>query len=105
MINVPELGSTRDGSAGASHGEKLAAICRLIQSVSDDDQAIVFVPNEDDIDIVTEALEEHDISHHAVSKSRRDAADIIDDFQKNSDPEERKRVLVLNLGDESAAGV
>jgi site-specific DNA-cytosine methylase len=105
MINVPELGSTRDGSAGASHGEKLATICRLIQSVSDDDQAIVFVPNEYDIDIVTEALEEHDISHHAVSKSRRDAADIIDDFQKNSDPEERKRVLVLNLGDESAAGV
>ncbi|KAF2649386.1 hypothetical protein K491DRAFT_771566 [Lophiostoma macrostomum CBS 122681] len=105
MINVRDLGSTKDESAGASHGEKLAALCHLLHAVPDDDQAIVFVANEDDIDNVSEAFEEHDISFDTVSKSRKDAADVIEDFQKNQDPEESKKVLILNLGDESAAGV
>lgn len=77
----------------------------LIKRLPDDDQGVVFVPNEDTMNDIEKTLKANGIKHHAISKAKAYAAEKIEDFQKNKDAEKRKKVLVLNLNDESAAGL
>ncbi|KAF2267412.1 hypothetical protein CC78DRAFT_512061 [Lojkania enalia] len=105
LIKVSELDLGRKEPEYNSYGNKLHAICKLIEQLPNDDQAIVFVPNEDTISIVKAVFDDTNISYHAVSKARPYAAENIEDFKYNTDPDHKKKVLILNLLDESASGV
>jgi superfamily II DNA/RNA helicase len=96
-----ETTSLRDNSFGA----KLDAIADLIGQLPGDDQAIIFVPNEESANPIEELLSARDITFASVSGRRTKAARIIEDFKNDKDPQTRDKVLILNLGDESASGV
>ncbi|KAF2876522.1 hypothetical protein BDV95DRAFT_674447 [Massariosphaeria phaeospora] len=105
LIKSQDLGSVADDRAETSFGKKLDAISRLMNGVPKSDQVIVFAPNEGIIDDVKLTLNHFGIKYHAVSKSGVSATRDIEDFKTNKDPHKRKKVLILNLSDESASGL
>ncbi|KAF1934810.1 hypothetical protein EJ02DRAFT_362876, partial [Clathrospora elynae] len=106
LIRVPDLGTTGTQNAGRDFGNKLETIVQLIKDFPDDDQGIVFAPNEETIGILEMVFDHHNVSYHSTSNCRpAAAAKIMEDFKTNQVPNERKQVLLLNLGSESAAGV
>lgn len=109
LIPVSVLGSLSAESnedTGRSHGKKMDEVCNLIKQLPEDDQAIVFVPNEDTMDLMVGAFNSHAIKNAAVSAAtKKDSAATIEDFKANTDMKKRKKVLILNLADETAAGM
>jgi site-specific DNA-cytosine methylase len=101
LVKVSSLVSGRHEATGKSFGAKLDAIAELILRLPKDDQAIVFVPNDETIGIMEDVLEHHDINFSSVTKRKAGSAKLIEDFKTNS----KKKVLILNLEDESASGV
>jgi hypothetical protein len=108
LVKVSCLGSQFDRFdevSNKSFGKKLDAVSRLINGMPDHDQAIVFVPNEEAIWIMEEVFAHHDISCSTVFKKKSASAKIIEEFKSNKNIATRKKVLLLNLMDESASGV
>lgn len=106
LIKVSDLGSAEKHSTGRDFGTKLETVTRIIRDMPEDDQGLVFAPNEETISIVEGVFDHYDISYHSPSLCRPAAAsEIMEDFKANKDPDERRKVLILNLGSESAAGV
>ncbi|KAH7390665.1 hypothetical protein BKA66DRAFT_580830 [Pyrenochaeta sp. MPI-SDFR-AT-0127] len=106
LIKASELDSAGDNNAGGEFGRKLEAITDLIQMLPKHEQAIIFAPNEDIISILEVVFDRSAISYHSPSLCRSVvAAEMIEDFKSNKDDKKRKKVLILNLGGESAAGV
>lgn len=101
-----ELGQEdRKAREGRHYGKKLEEIMDLIKrKIPVDEQVLLFVQFDDLMGKVSAALKDHGIEHSAIAeKSRRSASKLMDDFQENQG-KNKKKVLVLNLADESAAG-
>ncbi|KAI9675585.1 MAG: hypothetical protein M1817_000951 [Caeruleum heppii] len=104
ILKATELGEEAEAAHGGPHyGQKLEQVLTLIaDEIPQDDRVLLFVQFDDLMVKVARALDEHGISHFAVTKgSRRDASRMIGNFQKNKGGE---KVLVLNMADESASG-
>jgi len=89
----------------AHYGKRLQDITSLIHNTPKEDQVVMFVQNYELMSTTKDALRSDSISYHAVEATSSISADQIEDFQENSDQATRKKVLLLNLADESAAGV
>jgi SNF2 family DNA or RNA helicase len=103
LLRASDLGSSDDEIAERSFGRKLDDISDLINNFPKDDQGVVFVPNPQTMVILEEVFDYHDISYCSISN--RFVSKKIEDFKKNIDAKKRKKIIILNLGDESAAGV
>ena len=89
---------------GRHDGQKMDDVINLIKKIPEEDQVLVFVQFNDLMEKFSAALDHHKIKHWALTEdSRRNAHKLMDDFQTNQG-EDKKKVLVLNLADESAAG-
>jgi site-specific DNA-cytosine methylase len=104
VIKITDLGTPTEQPANHSFGNKLVAIADLVKKTPKEDQCIIFVPNLETIGTVEEVLRHFDISFHALGRNKKSAARLVEDFKSNQDPKKRKKVLLLNLGSESAAG-
>ncbi|ORY13595.1 hypothetical protein BCR34DRAFT_648635 [Clohesyomyces aquaticus] len=112
LIKVTDLGKPAKRHAGNSQGfgNKLKTVVQLIKNIPNDEQGVVFVPNQETIPILAHVLDSSNISYHALSGNKKPSAkkavaELIEDFKNNTSPCEKKKVLVLNLGCESAAGI
>ncbi|KAF3033362.1 hypothetical protein E8E12_001636 [Didymella heteroderae] len=83
------------------------AIARLIRKLPLNDQGLVFAPIEETIVMLGEVLGHHNIAYYTPSGNSRQAAKVIEEFKTSvhEDPEDRPKVLLLNLTSETAAGV
>lgn len=101
-----ELGQEdRKARVGRHDGEKMDDVMDLIENkIPKHDQVLVFVQFNDLMEKVSEASDHHGIKHWALTEgSRRNAYKVMEDFQIN-DKKDKKKVLILNVADESAAG-
>jgi len=101
-----ELGQEdEEARVGRHDGKKMEDVMDLIKNkFPKQDQVLVFVQFNDLMEKVSAALDYHRIEHWALTEnSRRFAPRWMDDFQ-NNEGKDKKKVLVLNLADESAAG-
>ncbi|KAF1836344.1 hypothetical protein BDW02DRAFT_616202 [Decorospora gaudefroyi] len=108
LIQMSDLGSDECEGTGRSFGNKLESIAELVDRLPADDQGIVFAPNEETISILEYVFNHYEISYLSLNRntSRRAAsAKVMEDFKTNQDPKTKKKLLLLNLGSESAAGV
>jgi hypothetical protein len=104
LIKTTSFGSTTHESKGHSFGQKLDTVAKLINDFPTNDHGIIFAPNEETIEILEAALKIYDFSYHSLGAART-AAKKIEDFKHNTNPAERKKVIILNLGSEFAAGM
>ena len=87
------------------YGSRLGNIIALINSLSIDEQVLMFVQFEDVMLNMAQALEEAGISNHALLKSAgRKMVEMMNDFQDN-DGKDKKRVLIHNPSSETASGM
>ncbi|KAF2853893.1 hypothetical protein T440DRAFT_515377 [Plenodomus tracheiphilus IPT5] len=106
LIRMSELDSIESNNDGGGFGNKLQAIVDLVMDLPDDDQGIVFLPDKDMVDIIEEVFEHFGISYYSLTHCKAaESARFMEDFKHNQDPEERRTMLILNLGSETAAGV
>ncbi|KAK3063052.1 hypothetical protein LTS18_002845, partial [Coniosporium uncinatum] len=99
-----DLGTDDDTVADDSFGKRFDMILDLLEGLPEADQAIVFVQDLNIMTFISQALDTRAISHHAVNGGPH-SAKAIEDFQHNTSPSTRKRVLLLNVSDASAAGL
>lgn len=86
------------------YGKKIAEIIQLIKGIPAKDQVLMFVQFDDLMETISSALEDYGITHFALTDGAyKDAPKMMENFQNNKTKEKRK-VLVLNSGTESAAG-
>jgi hypothetical protein len=107
VIQATELGVEDDTTrVGRHYGKKLEDIMRLIKTIPKDDQVLLFIQFADLMDIVTSALEEYNITYSSLSGlgKKDEAAKILTEFQTNMTTATKKKVLILTIGDASAAG-
>ncbi|USP75190.1 uncharacterized protein yc1106_02464 [Curvularia clavata] len=110
FIRMTDLGSSEGQTTSHSFGKKLDAIVDVVEKMPKTDQGIVFAPNEEVISILEDVFKHHNISYISPSHSRRAAlAKLIEEFKSNNAKTNisrtKKKLLILNLGSESAAGV
>jgi hypothetical protein len=104
VIEGPEFGVEDDKTlVGRHYGKKLQDIIRLIKSIPEDDQVLLFVQFIDLMNPITSAMKENSITYSSLWK-KDDASKILTDFQTNFNPTTKKKVLILSIGDASAAG-
>ncbi|KAL1629414.1 hypothetical protein SLS54_001163 [Diplodia seriata] len=108
------LGCEDVASGLGSFGSKMDSMIELLGSIAEEEQAIVFVQSYSMMAKVEEALEDSGIPAYAIDRVSESATDKIEAFVKNSrymDSSktsvngEFRKVLILNLGDESASGM
>jgi site-specific DNA-cytosine methylase len=104
LIEVTDLGTPEEEAADHNFGNKLVAMAQGVLDTPKDDQCIIFVPNLETISTVEAVLKHFSISYIALGKNKVAAARSIESFKTNKDPKTRNKVLLLNLGSESAAG-
>ncbi|RMZ69593.1 hypothetical protein GMOD_00006426 [Pyrenophora seminiperda CCB06] len=106
LIPMANLGlnDSDNQAAGQSFGKKLDAIVQLVVKMPAADYGIVFAPNEETMRAVEKVLIHHLISYYS-TRNKRIVSKAIEDFKANENPEGKKKLLVLNLASESAAGV
>jgi hypothetical protein len=104
VIQAPELGVEDDRTrVGRHYGKKLEEIIQLIKNIPEDDQVLVFVQFVDLMNTITSAMKENGITYLALGESG-DASKELTEFQTNFENATKKKVLILNIGDASAAG-
>lgn len=95
----------RKDDLNVRYGAKLDAIIDLIKSIPEADQVLLFVQFEDLMRSVARALDEEDITYYAIYNSQsKNAGEEMDLFQQDVS-DQRRKVLVLNPSNESAAGM
>ncbi|KAJ8114408.1 hypothetical protein OPT61_g3697 [Boeremia exigua] len=108
LIKATDIGSTTKNVAEGAFGRKMHSIAKLIKTFPEDDQGLVFAPNDEVVAILREALDHYDISYSTpCGYNSRQATKTIEEFKSSAedDPEVRPKVLLLNLGSETAAGI
>lgn len=111
VVKATELGEEdQNASVGRHYGKKLEAVVNLLKNeIPKDDQVILFVQFNDLMAKVSAALTDHGISHYAVGvnveggKGKKNTGNQISDFQDETGSK-KKKVLMLNVADESASG-
>jgi hypothetical protein len=103
IINAPELGIEDERThVGLHYGKKLESVVDLIKSIQEDDQVLLFVQFQSLLEKVELVLDKRDINFVSLRGSK-DAAKALMEFQTTTGSK-KKKVLVLNIGDASAAG-
>lgn len=92
----------RRGS-GKRYGRKIEELVQMIKSIPNDEQVLLFVQFSAMTRVTLAALEVADIKVACLANSNNPAK-ILTNFQANDDPRSRVKVLMLNIGDSSAAG-
>jgi SNF2 family DNA or RNA helicase len=87
---------------GRRYGQKIGEVVQLVESIPKDEQVLLFVQFEDLMAKFAEAFRESGICY-AKLIGKGNTSKILEDFQTNKD-NVRKKVLLLNMGDETAAG-
>jgi hypothetical protein len=87
---------------GRRYGQKIGEVVRLVQSIPKGEQVLLFVQFEDLMAKFAEALGEGGISYAKLTGGGNTSKNL-EDFQINSG-KLRKKVLLLNMGNETAAG-
>jgi SNF2 family DNA or RNA helicase len=87
---------------GRRYGQKIGQVVQLVESIPEDEQVLLFVQFEGLMTKFVEAFDESDISYAQLT-GHGNTSKILEDFQTNSGTS-KKKVLVLNMGDETAAG-
>ncbi|KAI9805360.1 MAG: hypothetical protein M1833_005813 [Piccolia ochrophora] len=106
IAKASELGEEDSETINGRHyGRKLGEVMTLIKTeIPASDQVLLFVQFDDLMEKVATALEENGIEHWALTRSMQTkAASCMTDFQTN-ESDKKKKVLVLNVADESASG-
>lgn len=102
VIRAPELGVEDDGTRqGRHYGKKIEDIVDLMQKIPADEQVLLFVQFTDLLDKIVGAFKDKGISYLALNKG--DPSKTLTKFQTQTD-DEKSKVLILNIGDASAAG-
>lgn len=83
-------------------GKKLDDLVKLIEHIPDDEQVLMFVQHVEVIQQVSHTLNQHKIKHTILSQTDA-ASSILEGFQTDTSPS-RSKVLVMNIGNASAAG-
>ena len=87
------------------YGARLGNIVELIKGLPKDEQILLFVQFDDIMLSMASALDAEKITNHALSKKAgRQMVTMMNDFQDNKG-EGKKRVLLLNPSNETAAGM
>lgn len=95
----------RKDDLNVRYGAKLDAIIGLIKGIQPTDQVLLFVQFEDLMQSVARALKEQNITYYAIFNSQnRNSVGEMDLFQQDTS-DKRKKVLILNPSNESAAGM
>jgi hypothetical protein len=105
LVRVTDIGSTTEPTGELRFGRKMETITRIISQFPAREQGVVFAPNDETIEILEEVLEYQSISYHSLRGCKATtSAKIIEDFKTDDDPTTMSKVLLLNMGSESAAG-
>jgi len=103
IVKASSLGedsAERDGK-GRHFGQKLEMVVRLIkEQIPEKERALVFVQFQDLTSKVAKAFEANHIKFLSIEGSTVQRSNKLQKFQEEGD----ERVLLLNLGDESASG-
>ncbi|KAK7727497.1 hypothetical protein SLS57_002970 [Botryosphaeria dothidea] len=115
VLSSDKLRRCEDVSVSSkSFGRKLDAVIELLEGIPDEEQAIIFVQSYRMMSMVNEALTSQGISAYAIDNVSESASDDIENFINNPKYTDKRKgkvnnkfrkVLILNLGDESAAGM
>jgi site-specific DNA-cytosine methylase/SNF2 family DNA or RNA helicase len=105
LVKFTDLGSSTEADSEPWFGRKMQAITHLISSFPKGDQGVVFAPNDETVEILEGVLDCHDIPYHSLRGYKTaTSAKIIEEFKTEDDPDQQSKVLILNMGSESAAG-
>ncbi|OCL14046.1 hypothetical protein AOQ84DRAFT_331743 [Glonium stellatum] len=104
-IEVNAMPGHDDVAQESNGGNKLESMINLLNRIHPTEQAILFVQNYNLMKEVACELASQHIKYYAINENSNKAADIIEEFQENEDVDTKKRILVLNVADENAAGV
>lgn len=85
------------------HGSKLDAVIKLIRSIPDDEQVLMFVQFDQLIEDYASVFNKEGISNHFLVIGRDTNAAAMKDFQEN-ETKSKKKVLMLNAANETCAG-
>ncbi|RYN75563.1 hypothetical protein AA0117_g6173 [Alternaria alternata] len=106
LIRMADLGSNESEDTRQGYGNKLEAVVQLVRRMPASDQGIIFAPNEEIVNILETVFDHYNVSYHSPGRGRLTAsAKLMEEFKTNKDPKTRKKLIILNLGSESAAGV
>ncbi|CAI6335508.1 unnamed protein product [Periconia digitata] len=103
LVKVTDLSCRRETTEVKSYGAKLDEIAQTINRIPDDDQVILFVPNSEASKYMERLFKTEDISFYSLGTRKSAAAGILEDF-KSHDTEKKRKLLVLNIMNEFAAG-
>lgn len=106
ILKATELGQEdSETRVGRHYGKKLEAVIDLIiNEIPEDEQVLLFAQFDDLMENVSAAFTDHQIAHLCLTKNvRGKAAAMISEFQMNK-KSSKKKVLMLNMADESASG-
>lgn len=102
VIKAPELGVEDDSTrTGRHYGKKIEDIIELIHNIPSDEQILLFVQFTDLLDKIVGAFKDKNITYLSLNKG--DPAETLTKFQTETGAK-ASRVLILNIGDASAAG-
>jgi hypothetical protein len=106
LVKLTDLGSKVEETKDHSFGRKVEAIVDLVSSFPEDDQGLVFAPNDSIVEVLEDIFDHHGIIYHSLRGRRAsEKAKIIESFKNEKDPGKQRKVLILDLGSESAAGM
>ena len=105
VVLAANLGLGATDSSG-KHGTKLTKLCSVLQSLPSDERILVFVQFSDLMDKVKTAIEETGLKTSSLKGSSMQKTKVLSEFQDEELGKKKGavRVLLLNLGDESASG-
>ncbi|KAF2759990.1 hypothetical protein EJ05DRAFT_475012 [Pseudovirgaria hyperparasitica] len=83
---------------------KMTGLIKVIKGIPKDDQALIFAPGSESVKNIRKVLREHNVSCFAIVSSEERAVEDLEEFKADRDPSTKRKVLVLNVGDETAAG-
>lgn len=93
------------GQPDVKFGSKTDAVLQWIMNTPEEDQVLLFVQFEDLMDQITTALHALGIKFHAIRNNKSmEAAENLDQFQEETRAGRRRKVILLNPSNESAAG-
>jgi hypothetical protein len=105
LVRVTDIGSTTEPTCEQWFGRKMETITHIISKFPKGDQGVVFAPNDETVEILEEVLECQDIAYHSLRGCKATtSAKIIEDSKTDDDTDHQSKVLLLNMGSESAAG-
>lgn len=107
VINASTLGRDDQDEAVSKGGKKMEELVKLLKDttrIPDNERVLLFVQFPELIQVAERVLTEAGIDHAAIVTSNRRSGKTVNDFQQD-DLALRKKVLILNMGTESAAGM